>query len=193
MPLKTCSYCGRENQDDAANCCGCGMTEFSIPIPPSSSQPLDAETTVQLSEIVPDESPAGEHALCPSCLFPNLPEAPWCKRCGAPISASAMFAPIESAYIVGFAYRAALQGWPRPFVLFGTWLIFLPSVAINLTMIFALLYSHASGYVTVALLWLCTGYCAMSASMIYRVTSNYLTIPKPRLDEADAEIAPPPP
>ncbi len=28
-PMKTCSYCGRENPDDAPNCSGCGQDEFA--------------------------------------------------------------------------------------------------------------------------------------------------------------------
>jgi hypothetical protein len=37
--MKPCSYCGQQNDDASAKCCGCG-TEFSSATPPETIEPL---------------------------------------------------------------------------------------------------------------------------------------------------------
>ena len=39
--MKICAYCGRENQDDAAQCCECATTEFKTSAPPAAPKPIE--------------------------------------------------------------------------------------------------------------------------------------------------------
>jgi hypothetical protein len=45
--MKKCSYCGRENPDEATNCSGCGQDEFKVEIPPTVSSPTPTNTNAQ--------------------------------------------------------------------------------------------------------------------------------------------------
>jgi len=45
--MKKCSYCGRENPDEATNCSGCGQNEFKIEIPPVISMPTETQNSAQ--------------------------------------------------------------------------------------------------------------------------------------------------
>jgi hypothetical protein len=38
--MKTCAYCGRENDDGAAECFECGTKDFNLPLDPVPSQGL---------------------------------------------------------------------------------------------------------------------------------------------------------
>src|SRR5689334_10826652 len=52
--MKSCSYCGRENLDNATCCCECGTDEFVVPTPPATKELVDvavekpASTPVEL-------------------------------------------------------------------------------------------------------------------------------------------------
>jgi hypothetical protein len=123
-----------------------------------------------------------EVALCPCCLFPNLPEVPWCKRCGAAITAVSTFAPLESAQATGLVYRGAVRGHPKLFVLVIIWLWFLPSLLAHISILFGILSGWFSGVDGVFYLWWAVIGGAISAILLYRVTWNYFNIPKPKLE-----------
>jgi len=116
--MKSCAYCGRENQDDATHCHECGTAEFVVPVLPPASLQQRIEAP-EPPDPEPDVPPDGEAALCTYCLFPNLPEASWCKRCGASVSFASIVGPADAARASGFMWRGALRGHPKPFVLFG--------------------------------------------------------------------------
>lgn len=40
--MKTCAYCGRDNEDSVLHCAGCGTDEFKLANPPAGS-PADPE------------------------------------------------------------------------------------------------------------------------------------------------------
>src|SRR5262245_54510185 len=83
--MKNCAYCDRENADDAILCRECGTDEFVERAPLPLLPKKRGETLSEIPDPEADVSPDGESALCTYCLFPNLPEASWCKRCGASV------------------------------------------------------------------------------------------------------------
>jgi hypothetical protein len=175
--MKTCGYCGRENEDSAAFCLACGLSEFAESTP-AIAPPPESVAESEIAGPEPDVLPDDEAALCPSCLFPNLPHRQWCKRCGVPISGVPGFGPFESAVAWGCAWRGAVRGRPKPIVLFGIWFFFLPGFLVaGLFFLVALFTGFLPG------LLLACAYGAIPFSMLYQVTRNYLTIPKPSLDE----------
>src|SRR6266702_4246755 len=113
--MKNCAYCGRENTDDAVNCRECGTSEFAISAPLQRPVQKIEEMPAEFPEPEPDIPPDGESALCTYCLFPNLPEALWCKRCGASVSYASIVGPVDAARAAGFMWRGALRGRPTRF------------------------------------------------------------------------------
>src|SRR6185503_16068347 len=110
--MKTCGYCGRENEDSATVCRECGQSEF----PETAEERARAAQAQQLVEPErevpePDVASGEEASICPFCLFPNLPDREWCKNCGSPFNTSVM-GPFEYAWAEGFVWRGAVRGRP---------------------------------------------------------------------------------
>ena len=177
--MNSCAYCGRDNEDQVTNCSECGTAEFVV-VPPSPAKQQKTERTVQIPDPEPNVSPTGERLLCTSCLFPNVPGTPFCKRCGAAIDFISTIGPLEHIYAEGHAYRQAVEGRPKPIILVGMWLLFLPSLLGALVIMFSgrhagFLFFFLGG----GLAWICV-------TMLYRVTKNFIRRQPQRFDEADA-------
>ena len=127
--MKTCGYCGRENEDAAVVCRECGLSEFpeaskkNAPTVHAAAPVVAAVTEPEIP--TPDVGSDQEAALCPFCLFPNLPDRGWCKQCGTPFNTSVL-GPFEGALAEGFMWRSAVRGRPRLWVLLVIWVIFFP-------------------------------------------------------------------
>ena len=182
--MKRCSYCGRENQEEAVYCRECGMTEWVVPVAKAAASLEKPEVQAESLGMKPESelSAEGEVALCTYCIYPNSPEAAWCKGCGASLSFVSIVGPLDAARASGFMWRGIVRGRPKRFVLFSVWGLFLPKLLLNLFVAFALLMGGARGIVGVAQLWLSLAFAAVAFSMIYQVTKNYVTVPEPQLE-----------
>lgn len=183
--MKTCGYCGRENEESAVVCRECGQSEF----PETAEERARAaqlESTMEKAPELPEpEVSSGEEAcICPFCLFPNLPEREWCKNCGSPYNA-AVLDPFQSALASGVMWRGAVRGRPKPIVLATIWIWFLPAFLLGVVAILLGLFAVLMGLFSGILLVFGAGllYSLISGSMLYQVTRNFLTIPKPKLDD----------
>jgi ribosomal protein L40E len=182
--VKTCSYCGRENNDDATLCSECGTDEFVTPVAPLTEPPIehggvDEPEETSPEDSIPDPSPFGETVVCTTCQTFNGLDVTFCRRCGAPIGFISTIGPLESVYAEGFAYRQAVQGRPKLIVVFGIWLIFFPCLLVSLGLILTILNEGIRGIVGLLFFWLFVGFGVICAVMLYRVTRNFLTKPKP--------------
>ena len=180
--MKSCAYCGRENQDDATYCCECGTLEFVVPDSPAAPVQQVAETAEPECDVPPD----GEAALCTACLFPNLPDSRWCKRCDAPMSPTAMMVMPDAARAAGFVYRRAVEARPKRVVLFGIWVHFFPGLVANALVLLAILGGGIGALAGLAGFFLAIVGVAICASMLYRVTRNYFAMQKTESHEAAA-------
>jgi len=184
--VKTCSYCGRENSDDATQCSECGTDEFATPVPAPSQPPVsqrgpdEAGATTAAHDSSSEPPPFGETVLCVTCHTLNVPDVAFCRRCGAPIGFISTIGPLETAYAEGFAYRQAVQGRPKLIVVFGIWLIFFPCLLASIGLILTILNEGIRGIVGLVFFWLFVGFGVICAVMLYRVTRNFLTKPKPK-------------
>jgi hypothetical protein len=170
--MKTCSRCNFENDDDADYCVECGANIKTKAAAPHEmpSLPLVGATDAD------DTTPPDGSLLCTSCLHPNPPETPFCKRCGAPIGAISAVGPLEHIYAEGFAYRQATEGRPKTIVLVGMWLLFLPPLVLALPLMAAIVNDgRGSGAVFELILILVLA--AISAAILIKVTLNYFKQP----------------
>jgi len=184
--MKSCAYCGRENEDDAVRCCECGTAQFVHPASSAMLSQRQAERVADAPDPECDVPADGEAALCTYCLFPNLPEASWCKRCGASMSYASIVGPLDAALASGFMWRGAVRGRPKPIVLLGVWMLFFPSLLWNLLVALSILTFGMTGPALLAMLWFTVAYAAVAFRMLYQVTRNYVTIPPMHLDELAA-------
>jgi hypothetical protein len=171
--MKNCGYCGRENADDAAHCSGCG-TEFGAV---ESAQQLTNQQglqSVEAADVESDVPPRGEAALCTCCLFPNLPESRWCKRCGAQMSPLTGLLMPDAAISTGFVYRRAVETPFKPVLLYGVWLHFFPSLLIDIVIVRAIFANINAGMIEFIIFWLAILGCVSCGSVLYRVTRNYV-------------------
>lgn len=182
--MKSCAYCGRDNEDRATHCCECGTARFVFPTSPLTSSQKQTEREPGLPDPECDVPKDSEAALCTQCLFPNLPDASWCKRCGAPVSYAAIVGPQDAARASGFMWRGAVRGHPKRIVLVGVWFIFLPHVLAGLAGAFGIFILGLTSPQLLATFWLELLYGAVAFIMLYKVTRNYFTIPAKHLDEA---------
>ena len=176
--MKTCGYCGRENEDAAVICRECGLSDF-----PEASEKNAPVAHVQAPAIdepeipTPDVGPDQEAALCPFCLFPNLPDQPCCKQCGTPFNISAM-GPFEGALAEGFMWRSMVRGRPKRWVLVVVWISCFPWLCFAA---FAALGLLLTGVISAALLMAVIS--VVPFMILYQVTKNYVTLPELKLDE----------
>jgi len=127
-----------------------------------------------------DSHPLTEPYLtCPACQARNDRFAIFCHKCGAPIGTTATLDPIASIHTQGFLIRKALDRRPKPIVLIGTWILFLPAFLVGAGFAtFAIIYRR--GFGDFVFFWIAVGLMCLSFAFLYRVTRNFLS---PRTDE----------
>ena len=176
--MKTCGYCGRENEDSAIVCRECGLSEFSDAAAEQTRAAKSPKIIEPEPELPESDVASGEEAcICPFCLFPNLPEREWCKNCGAPFNTSIM-GPFENALGEGFVWRGAVRGRPKPIVLAAVWLLCFPAAVVS---VIALCWGGSAEGPVFRIS--AAFYGIVFTSITYKVTKNFLTIPKPKLDD----------
>ena len=53
--MKACAYCGRENDDEAVHCSGCGTGEFKTPPPDPITPPERVAPNWKFKELTPED------------------------------------------------------------------------------------------------------------------------------------------
>jgi hypothetical protein len=114
---------------------------------------------------------------CPSCQTINEQSAIFCRKCGAPIGAGATLDPIQTIQAEGHLLRRATEGRPRPIVLLGMWIIFLPVLAFGVYFAIYLILNR-SGFSDFFFFWGAIGLAYIGFKILYRTTKNYLTLSK---------------
>ena len=181
--MKPCAYCGRENQDDAECCLECGTTEF---VDATIQRKLEANSDthrlaqrtvpeIYYTEIEPDVGEDAECALCISCLFPNLPEADWCKRYGTQMSSTASILFPQVAIATGCVYRNAVERPTKPVVVAFIWFQFgLVGLSHNLIALSGIFFGSDFGPNDLLVFWLVAISTVVCLRMVSQVTRNYV-------------------
>src|SRR3982750_2407343 len=114
---------------------------------------------------------------CASCLTPNRRFATFCEECGAPIGATATIDPLQTIRAESFVIHKALERRPSLLVLLGLWLTHFPVLVASIGVaIYMILYGY--GIAGFLFFWVIIALCCYAAVVLYRVTRNYVTIPK---------------
>ena len=124
---------------------------------------------------LPDGEELDEQQLCISCTFPNDPEAHFCVKCGAPLTAYSATAPLERILAEGYIYRQASERPRKLVVVLGVWMIF---GVLGMQGFLIAWVGRELGFV-----WILAGVLLMAISvvMIAKTTRNYLS-------QRDAEV-----
>src|SRR6267154_2486905 len=147
--MKNCSYCGAEYPDDAVVCTIDDTSLIETPLDTDGTETLShgekrepaTETAVLESDVPPD----GEAELCISCLFPNLPDSRWCKRCAAPMSSVVGILMPDAAQAVGVVVRRAVETPANVLIVSGIWVLNLPGLVLNTLLILLILGGGVGG------------------------------------------------
>ncbi len=183
--MKTCSRCKFENADDADYCGECGS---HIKTKAAASHKMPSLQLINPTD-ADDTTPPDGSLLCTSCLHPNPPHTPFCKRCGAPIGAISAVGPLEHIYAEGFAYRQATEGRPKTIVLIGMWLLFFPPLVLALPLVAMIVNDgRRSGAAFELILILLLA--AISAAILIKVTLNYFKKPPTGSGNEPGDVSP---
>ena len=120
---------------------------------------------------------ADETITCISCLAENRRFEAFCHKCGAPVGTTATLAPLQTIQTEGLLLRKALEGRPKLIVLLGVWILHLPVLVCGVG--FAIYFIlNQRGFVGFLFFWAMVGLSFFASVVLYRITKNYLTIPK---------------
>ena len=113
-----------------------------------------------------------EIIACLSCMAPNPATIAFCEKCGAPIGTTSTLDPLKMIRAEGFLLKKATTDRPKPIVLFGVWIIFLPWLAGSILLAGSqILYGFDfEGFV---FFWIGVGLAMVALIILYRVTKNY--------------------
>jgi len=105
------------------------------------------------------------------------PLADFCHECGAPVTSLATMDPIKRIYAQGWVYRRVVARPTSPIMFWGVWLIFGPTMLINLGGFLVFLGgmgpARSGGLLGLQILvWL--GFLILHASILFLATKRYL-------------------
>ncbi len=116
-----------------------------------------------------------EMLVCPSCGSRIEADVATCPICDFPIGTTANLDPIGAIHGEGRALVRATEVRPKPIIVFGVWLIFLPmmigSAAVAIDVMSQGSGSGASGFL---FFWGGIALSILSAVFLFKVTRNYL-------------------
>jgi hypothetical protein len=125
-----------------------------------------------------------ETIACPSCLATISRDETFCHECGAPVGTTAALDPINTIRAQGFLITRALEGRPKLIVLLGLWMLNLPAFVGG---VFCAIYLplHMDAFSGFIFFWFMIGLSILSFAILYRITKNYVTIPKKKWGEGE--------
>jgi hypothetical protein len=119
---------------------------------------------------------------CTFCLTQNKRFATFCEECGTPIGATATIDPLQTIRAESFVIHKALERRSSLIVLLGIWLTHFPVLVASIGVaIYMILYMY--GIAGFLFFWVMIAFCCYAVVVLYRVTRNYLTIPKKTVNE----------
>lgn len=120
------------------------------------------------------ESGEPETMICTSCHQLNDPNAKYCQGCGAPIGLTSAWGPWEQTLAQGFAIRqAATTDRPRPILVLGVWLIFLPTAAASAFTFWLVYRSTDWGLPDEVKMAASLGMLLLALALLYQSAANY--------------------
>ncbi len=121
-----------------------------------------------------------ETVPCLTCFQENDRHAVFCRSCNASLGLTANADPLKTLHNEGLVYSKAAVGKPKPVVLIGVWVLFLPALLLSAQAVFSLVSEIGGGTSSFILFWMSLLIGGFSLVMLYRVTNNYFNLPDRR-------------
>ena len=105
----------------------------------------------------------------------NESSVSFCQSCQAPIGGTSGLDPIKTIHAEAFVLQKAITKRPKPIVLLGVWVLFLPwlvgagSIAVNEML-------NGYGMPSLVFFWLGIALSLVAVKFLYVVTRNYFTM-----------------
>lgn len=128
-----------------------------------------------------------ETMLCPCCLCPNIPDAAFCKDCGAPLGSCVFLDPFLQIHGLGFILRRATGGPPNWKVLLGVYVIFFP-MFVNALVVFGVFFQQQ--HPNPVDMELTLFHALYTGTFLYQATMNYMNKSKNLMPESPQEETP---
>lgn len=104
-------------------------------------------------------------------MAPNSRLAGVCSECGARLAETNFLDPMSTLFEQGVAHSKAVYRPTKPIVVITVWLLSLPALIGSLFGVAAAF--EMPGFTGFVFFWLFVGIAALSATAIYKVTTNY--------------------
>jgi hypothetical protein len=120
-----------------------------------------------------------EGIVCPTCASLIGTDQYFCPNCNTPLGLLSNSDPLQRIQAEGEVYRKISDAKfkPKPIVLIGTWIIFLPCFFVCAGAAIAIALAGGWGFFEFFIFWVMVLLGIFSSIMLYRVTKNYLTLP----------------
>lgn len=129
---------------------------------------------------------SAEGTVCPSCAAFIGPNEVFCPECRAPISLLSNTDPLQRIQSEGFLYGKVVDSRPKPVILIGVWVICFPWALLSTWLaLSALVNGIGAGMGGFILFWLAVVLAIFPMVVLFKVTRNYLTMPKRTFDDPD--------
>ena len=96
------------------------------------------------------------------------------------MGAVATIDPMQTIQAEGFLFRKATEGRPKPIVLLGIWIIFLPVFGVGVYFAIQLVVNRKN-FSDFCFFWGAIGLAYVGFVVLYRTTRNFITLPDKRL------------
>ncbi len=121
-----------------------------------------------------DGSGKADLMLCSSCGSVLDPASGLCPRCLMPSGDYASLDPMQAARVEGLLISKAVDKRPKPIVVIGIWVMFLPAFIAGLAVAAQVVLDGAgSGMSGFLFFWIGVGLSIFSLVVLFKVTRNY--------------------
>ena len=111
---------------------------------------------------------------CASCLAPNDGSVSFCVNCQSPIGTTSALDPIKTIHAEAFLLQKAVSKRPKPIVLLGVWVLFVPWL-LGAAFISLNELARRDGFSSFVFFWTGIGLGYVAVKILYSVTKNYFS------------------
>ena len=116
-----------------------------------------------------------EVIACLSCLAPNDVSVSFCQNCQSPLGGTSALDPVKTIHAEAFVLQGAVSKRPKPIVVLGVWVLFLPWLLGAAALAVSQLI-NGYGLPSFVFFWVGIALAFVAVKILYMVTRNYVTM-----------------